>query len=189
MSFPSAMPALPPTNTPSRVMGFPVGSRFSSTTLMTALRAGRSDSRPGWPSTTCRAAMSSHGQSPARRRCGTVMASAAAAVPGRTWWTFKAGRAPRVDGVCVRLASLLNSLDDHCGAGTIQTFQAGRLRAQLTRKSPENFHPAPKLIFKLSTFEGEKCARCPHGAAQHCTPSEICCCFVVVFCIYIYKSA
>lgn len=66
---------------------------------MTARRAGRSDSRPGWPSTTCRAAMSSHGQSPARRRWGTVMASAVAAVPGRTWWTSKqASTADRQNG-------------------------------------------------------------------------------------------
>lgn len=70
-------------------MGFPVGSCFSSVTLMSARKAGRSDSRPGWPSTTCRAAMTSHGQSPARRRWGTVMASTVAAVPGRTWWTSK----------------------------------------------------------------------------------------------------
>lgn len=56
---------------------------------MSARRAGRSDSRTCWPSTTCRAATSSHGQSPARRRGGTVMASSVAAVPGRTWWTSK----------------------------------------------------------------------------------------------------
>lgn len=89
MSFPSALPALPPTNTPSKVRGFPVGSCFSSVTLIIARRTGRSDSRPCWPSTTCRAAMSSHGQSPAGRRCGTVMASAVAAGPGRTSWTSK----------------------------------------------------------------------------------------------------
>ena len=93
-SFPSAYPALPPTNTPSRVMAFPGGSCFISVTLMTALGA-RSDStaaassRPVWPNTTCRAAMSSQGQRPASLRWETVIALAAAADCGRTSWTSK----------------------------------------------------------------------------------------------------
>lgn len=96
MSFPSAEPALPPTNSPSRVMGFPVGSCLSSVTLMTALGAERSvstaaaSSRPVWPNTTCRAAMSSHGQSPASRRWRTIIGSAVAAGSGCTSWTSKA---------------------------------------------------------------------------------------------------
>lgn len=100
ISFPSALPALPPTKSPSSTMGSPVASCFTSVTLMSARSTERSDSWPGWPSTTCRAAISS--QSPATRGAGTVMASAA--VPGRTWCTSSSPDQLSVQtvGICSR---------------------------------------------------------------------------------------
>lgn len=90
INFPSAETAFPPANTPSRVIGLPVGSCLRRVTLMTALIADRSDSpaaassKPVRPNTTWRAAISSHGQSPANRRWRTVIAPAAAAGSSRT---------------------------------------------------------------------------------------------------------
>lgn len=154
-------------------MGFPVGSWFSSATLMSARRAGRSDSRPGWPSTTCRAAMSSHGQSPARRRSGTVMASAAAAVPGRTWWTSKqASTAERQNGenafLCMRVPLLLSA----------STTTAKQIKSKLLKL--EECHQSsgasvPKLPFSTRVHIQTRhvlemhTSRCPHGVTQNPT--------------------
>ncbi len=108
ISFPSATPALPPANTPSRMMGLLVGSCFSSDTLIMALGAERSDStaaassRPVWPNATCEAAMSSHGQSPAKCCTGTLIALAAAAGPGHTLCAIRPIRAQVIDRIISR---------------------------------------------------------------------------------------
>ena len=137
-------------------MGFPVGSFFSSVTLMTARRAGRSDSRPGWPSTTCRAAMSSHGQSPARRRWGTVMASAAAAVPGRTWWTSKQASTADQNKTNMYTRPTSSFLPRRLQRSRCDPSVYSWRTASITQSHNSNSHSAPELIFKL--YRVQKCA-------------------------------
>lgn len=115
---------------------------------MTARWACRSDSRPGWPSTACRAATRSHGQSPAKHRGWTVMASAAAALPGRTWWTSK--QASTAKGrPCLCAGLLLFALRD--GFDRKRSLKARGVHSSSRVK-------VPKLPFSAS-YSNERAAR------------------------------